>query len=67
MLAEILAALKSITLIASALDRLIITIEEKQISDFKKEVNQTLEAIKNAQDDTARMRLVVELSKRLSK
>lgn len=41
--------------------------EQKQIETFKKEVNETLEQIKMAQDDGARKRLIVELSKRLSK
>lgn len=74
MLASIIAALASLGQLANLLSELIsavkqlnLTIEEKQITEFKKGVNETLEQIKISTNDDDRKRLLVELSKRLSK
>lgn len=73
-LASILSAIKSLASLGDLLQSLVLEVknltlvmEQKQIETFKKEVNETLEQIKMAQDDGARKRLIVELSKRLSK
>jgi len=73
MLAEIIAALKAIQVIASALveaneqrKKLMLDQELKQIDEFKKGVRSELEQIKAATSDTDRKRLIVELSKRMS-
>lgn len=74
MFGEIMLALKSIQALANLLSELIsvvkqlnLTIEEKQISEYKKEVNEVLEQIKVATSDDSRRKLIVDLSKRLSK
>ena len=73
MLAEIIAALKAIQVIASALveaneqrKKLMLDQELKQIDEFKKGVRSELEQIKAATSDTDRKRLIVELSRRMS-
>lgn len=73
MFGEIMMALKSIQALANLLSELIsvvkqlnLTIEEKQISDYKKEVNSVLEQIKTATSDDDRRKLIVALSRKLS-
>jgi len=73
MLAEIIAALKAIQVIANALveaneqrKKLMLDQELKQIDEFKKGVRSELEQIKAATSDTDRKRLIVELSRRMS-
>ena len=72
MLAEIMAAIKAIQVIASALveanelrKREMEKFEQRQIEEFKQGVRLELEQIKVATNDADRRRLIVELSKRL--
>ena len=71
--AEIMATLKAIQTIASALvyaneqrKEMMLNQELKQIEEFKKDVRIELEQIKAATSDLERKRLLVNLSKRLS-
>ena len=72
MIAEIMAALKALQVIASALvlaneqrKEMMEAHEQKQIEEFKRGVRNELEQIKVAANDVDRKRLIVELSRRL--
>ena len=71
--AEIMATLKAIQTIASALvyaneqrKEIMLNQELKQIEEFKKDVRIELEQIKAATSDLERKRLLIGLSQRLS-
>lgn len=73
MLVEIMMAIKAIQSSVQLLEKLIgaveklsLTIEEKQISKFKEETREELQKIQVAQNDNDRKRLIVELSRKLS-
>jgi hypothetical protein len=74
MMAEIIAAIRSLGAIAGLLRDLVTEVnklsqamEEKQIEEFKRGVNETLQKIEKASNDADRKLLIVELSRRLSK